>query len=381
MLPYVSVLIPVYNVEKYLEKCLNSVLRQTLMNIEIICVNDGSTDGSLEILKRYQKQDSRIVIVDKENGGLPSARNAGIEKAKGKYIGFVDSDDYVEPNMFQKLYETAEQDNSEVVICGAHIFPESPRADQWLYSCLSPQYGHYKKFDSRLLFEFVYTTPFLWRVFVKRSLIERYNFRLDENILLGEDKNFQAKIYPKAKGITVIPDKLYHYCWYREDSMMQKDVYHISSKKAIGHAALVKNIGEMMVKENAETRRSYLRWCIPFLYADFIYLPLKDKIQLASDLVNCWVKCGYYSFHTKFESWVAEQFIYFDEISRKKTSKIDVSIVIPVDDSAGYIRDALNSIYSQSQKNIEIILVNNGAPNETYTILHRNLFQDVYHIT
>ena len=81
--PLVSVLIPVYNVEEYLERCLDSVLNQSLTRIEVICVNDGSTDKSLEILKKYQENDSRVIIVSKENGGLPSARNAGIERARG----------------------------------------------------------------------------------------------------------------------------------------------------------------------------------------------------------------------------------------------------------------------------------------------------------
>ena len=107
--PLVSVLIPVYNVEDYLERCLDSVLNQTLTQIEVICVNDGSTDRSPEILKEYQENDSRIVIVNKQNGGLPSARNAGIEKARGEYVGFVDSDDYVQPNMFENFIRQQKQ--------------------------------------------------------------------------------------------------------------------------------------------------------------------------------------------------------------------------------------------------------------------------------
>ena len=136
--PIVSVLIPVYNVEKYLKKCLESVTGQTLTNIEIICVNDGSTDNSLKILEKYKALDSRIKIVNKENGGLPSARNAALDIATGEYVGFVDSDDYIEENMFERLVEVAHNENSEVVICGANIFPERTRADEWLYTCLSP---------------------------------------------------------------------------------------------------------------------------------------------------------------------------------------------------------------------------------------------------
>ena len=145
--PHVSILIPIYNVEKYLPRCLDSLLNQTLTDIEIICVNDGSIDNSLKLLKQYQAQDNRIIIVDKKNGGLPSARNAGLDRARGEYVGFVDSDDYVEPSMFETLYKTAKKENSEVVICGAQIFPETPRASDWLYHRLSPQYRHYDAFE------------------------------------------------------------------------------------------------------------------------------------------------------------------------------------------------------------------------------------------
>ena len=197
--PLVSVLIPVYNVEKYLSRCLESILKQTLTQIEIICVNDGSTDGSLEILEKYQKEDSRIIIINKENGGLPSARNAGLDRAKGKYVGFVDSDDFVEPNMFEKLYRTAEDEKSEIVICGANVFPEEPRASQWLYDCLSPEYKKINGFDVATLFFDVSSTPFLWRTLIKREIIEKNHLRLQEDIMIGEDKAFQFKVYPLAK--------------------------------------------------------------------------------------------------------------------------------------------------------------------------------------
>ena len=101
----VSVIVPVYNCEKYLKKCLDSLVNQTLKDIEIICVNDGSTDNSGRILEEYT--DSRIKIITKENGGLSSARNAGIAVAKGEYLGFVDSDDWVDLDFYEKLYNTA----------------------------------------------------------------------------------------------------------------------------------------------------------------------------------------------------------------------------------------------------------------------------------
>ena len=107
--PAVSVLVAVYNVSTYLRQCLDSLKNQTLKDIEIICVNDGSTDSSLQILEEYAAKDDRIKLVNKINGGLPSARNAGLEIARGEYICFVDGDDFVDIRMYQKMYRVAKR--------------------------------------------------------------------------------------------------------------------------------------------------------------------------------------------------------------------------------------------------------------------------------
>lgn len=117
MKPEISIIVPVYNVERYLGKCLDSILIQTFVNFEIIVVNDGSTDLSGSICDEYSKRDQRIIVIHKKNGGLSSARNAGIRVAKGKYIGFVDSDDYIDINMYKTLYKLCENTNSDIGIC------------------------------------------------------------------------------------------------------------------------------------------------------------------------------------------------------------------------------------------------------------------------
>ena len=117
----ISIIIPIYNTEKHLRKCLDSVINQTLHDIEIICVNDGSSDGSAGILKEYANKDKRIKIFYKENAGLVAARKTGIELATGAYVGFVDSDDWVEPDMFEKLYNRAAQYEADLVTCGYYL--------------------------------------------------------------------------------------------------------------------------------------------------------------------------------------------------------------------------------------------------------------------
>ncbi len=121
-MPKISVIIPVYNTERYLRDCMDSIVNQTLKDIEIICINDGSSDSSLQILKEYEKQDSRIIVIDKENTGAGDSRNKGLEVAinsgGGDYIKFVDSDDYIALNALEILYNKIIQDNSDICICG-----------------------------------------------------------------------------------------------------------------------------------------------------------------------------------------------------------------------------------------------------------------------
>ena len=111
----VSVIVPVYNVEQYLEEALRSLVRQTLRDIEIVVVNDGSTDGSLDIIKRFMEQDDRIVLIDKENGGYGKAMNVGLDRASGEYIGILEPDDYVPLDMYEDLYETAAANDLDMI--------------------------------------------------------------------------------------------------------------------------------------------------------------------------------------------------------------------------------------------------------------------------
>lgn len=376
--PLVSVLIPVYNVEEYLERCLDSVLNQSLTRIEVICVNDGSTDKSLEILKKYQENDSRVIIVNKENGGLPSARNAGIERARGEYVGFVDSDDYVQPDMFEKLYNTAKKEKSDVVVCGANILPETPRASDWLYACLSPGYRKYDKFDANMLFHDMTVTPFLWRTLIKKSLIDKYNLRLNETIMIGEDKAFQCKVYPLAESITVIPDKLYNYFWCREGSLMNQTVYGDPEKKVLEHGRLIADIAETVMKyqEKEHIKEAFLEWSIPFLYDDFIFLSLENKVDLATKMIDVWNKCGYPEYKFDMPEWKREMVDYFEQVAQEEKIIPRLSLVIPVDIEAEYLEETIANILEQSLEEMEILLVNNGTKNENYAILHKYLFKD-----
>lgn len=124
MKPKVSIIVPIYNMEKYLEKCIDSIVNQTLSNIEIILVNDGATDSSGKIIDKYAKKDNRIKVINKENGGQGAARNEGIDVASGEYIGFVDSDDWIDLDMYEKMYEIAKEEDLDISICSRKIWSE-----------------------------------------------------------------------------------------------------------------------------------------------------------------------------------------------------------------------------------------------------------------
>lgn len=379
--PLVSVLIPVYNVEEYLGRCLDSVINQTLVNIEIICVNDGSTDKSAEILEKYKKLDSRIKIVTKENGGLPSARNAGLDQAQGKYVGFVDSDDFVQKDMFSKLVETAENTNSDIVICGANILPETPRASDWLYSCLSPSYCEYEKFNPEILYSRVDTTPFLWRCLIRRELIEKNNYRLDEDIIIGEDKAFQCKVYPAANKITVIPDKLYNYFWCRPGSLMQQQVYGKFEEKILAHAKLVERIGRDLLKRTdisdmAVQYQEFCEWSIPFIYDDFMYLSLEKKQKVSELLMPVWKECNIYTFLNAMPEWKQDAFNYIRSFVGVSVHNSELSVITVIEYTSKYVEQMLTGLKKILDDNKEIIIINNGMSNENYVRVQKFLYKN-----
>ncbi|MFB9325047.1 glycosyltransferase [Paenibacillus aurantiacus] len=118
MKPKISIIVPIYNMERYLERCMDSLTNQRLADVQIVAVNDGSTDRSLDIARRYAAADKRIIVLDKRNGGVSDARNAGMAAAEGDYIGFVDPDDWVDPDMYEAMYAAANAEGADIVMCG-----------------------------------------------------------------------------------------------------------------------------------------------------------------------------------------------------------------------------------------------------------------------
>ena len=178
----VSIIIPTYNVEMYLVECMESVIHQTLKDIEIICINDGSTDGSLEILKSYAQKDDRIVLVDKENGGYGIAMNIGLEKAIGEYIGIVEPDDFVKLDMYESLYQIAKDNDLDFVKADFYRFKRTDEDDMnMVYNRLSKNPEDYNKvFNPSEDTEAIRYIMNTWSGIYKKEFIEKHHIRHNE---------------------------------------------------------------------------------------------------------------------------------------------------------------------------------------------------------
>lgn len=204
-MPKISVIVPVYNVEKYIEKCLDSLVNQTLKDIEIIIVNDGSKDNSDEIIKRYQEKYDNIIYLTKENGGLSDARNYGIPYAKGEYIAFLDSDDYVECNIYEKMYNNAKENNSDYVECDfIWEYPNKRIID------IGEEYtGKHEMLQK--------VRVVAWNKLIKREIVQKTKIQFPKGYRY-EDVEFTYKIIPYLNKTSKVKEPLIHYI-QREDSI------------------------------------------------------------------------------------------------------------------------------------------------------------------
>lgn len=217
-MPRMSVIVPVYNVERYLAACLDSIRGQSFRDIEIICVNDGSPDRSPALLRMAAAVDDRIKIVNKPNGGLSSARNAGLRVATGDYVLFVDSDDSLQRKACATIIKEFERSDAEIVTFGAYVVPKVV-ATRWLTRTLSPRKITYEGFEPALLFR-ESSRPFVWRSAFSREFLLREQLEFDEQVAFGEDQVFYFAAYPVSRRTSLIRAKLYDYRVARSDSLM-----------------------------------------------------------------------------------------------------------------------------------------------------------------
>lgn len=218
-----SVIFPVYNVAPYIEKCLKSVTAWKADYLEFIFVSDGSKDESVDIIKKWMKQDSRIRLIEKENGGCASARQTGLENATGRYIGFIDPDDFVDENMYRKLLKAAMCGNFDISLCGYNEYYEKtgkikPADDSLWYPYLDGCY------DSNKINELItYCRVAIWRGIYRREFLENNNIGFYTDLRRFDDLPFKVETFAYAKSAVMIQEYLYYYRLEREGQDVAAD--------------------------------------------------------------------------------------------------------------------------------------------------------------
>lgn len=284
--PLVSVIIPAYNVDQYIKQCIDSILTQTYRKIEVICIDDGSTDNTIPILEFLVQKDDRVKLIKQNHQGVSAARNKGLENAHGKYISFVDSDDFLQWNSYEILVEVAEQFKLDLIIFGANIVGEAP---EWIQKKVNTVYKYYPEGTAdNVVFEEESARPFLWLHFIKRTLFEdERKIRFNENMEMGEDQLCQFEYVPKAKSVMVIDDKLYNYRIGRSCSLMQ--LYEKQQmKKFESHLILGQNLMETWKQQDllSKNEDQVLTWFINLTYWCIISFPKMFQPKLAKQVVD-----------------------------------------------------------------------------------------------
>lgn len=258
----ISVIVPVYNAELYLHRCIDSILKQTYQEFEVILIDDGSKDDSGAICDEYANKDARVHVIHKENGGVSAARNTGIQEARGSYISFVDSDDYLLEDMFEKLIFCAEQCRSDIVLCEYNILRgngvvESVKLD------FHNSYENEQEIREEFLFSYykeyragIYC---LWNKLFKKSIIINYEIGFDTCLRRGEDAWFVFQYLRYCKRVDFIAKP--YYCYYQNEESIMHKTYDDQYEKWV-------DMRKRLLKENES-----LNFDIDYklFYKDFLY--------------------------------------------------------------------------------------------------------------
>ena len=210
----VSVLIPCYNAQAYIDECITSIINQSLSDIEIICINDGSTDGTLDIIQKYADSDNRVVVIDKPNEGYGKSMNRGLDVARGEYIAIVECDDWIEKNALELLYSTAKKNDADIVKANFVFFDNDTGTEtpSWPSGVSPDMYGRvFCPVD--VMPDVIWSGhPSIWTCLYRRDMIQKYKIRFAETPGASfQDMGFKPKTFVAARSFVYVPDVILHY--------------------------------------------------------------------------------------------------------------------------------------------------------------------------
>ncbi len=262
----ISIIVPVYNIEKYLSRCIESVLNQTYKNWEAIFINDGSIDNSLKILEEYKKRDRRIKIIDKKNAGSGAARNDGIENSNGEYIAFLDSDDWYEKDFLEKLYNNLKENNSDVSMCNPRMVYDNIEKNNKINTYFFKSIELMK--NPREILG-ILAMPVVWNKLYRKDIIVKNMIRFP-NYSFCEDVEFLYKVFLYVNKVSKIEDDLYNY-YQREDSATKK----IKEEAIEQFYKVLENLEKYIRNNFSEKLEAFYLYKIQFIYSVSITLLTK----------------------------------------------------------------------------------------------------------
>jgi glycosyltransferase involved in cell wall biosynthesis len=224
-MPAISVVIPVYKCEKFLARCLDSLLAQKFTDWQAICIDDGSPDKSGEILDWYAMQDKRFVVLHKKNAGVSAARNDGIKKATGKYIHFLDADDFIDVDYYEKMHGLIMQNNADVAVSG--FVSDNKYTKPIIYKKSRILTGIMQK----VRYSFILTDSYVWRYLFKKDFIKKQKLMFDTNLIAQEDTLFVLNAVEQANFVVTVPDVNYHYMFNENSALNSRDEAHHAKVK------------------------------------------------------------------------------------------------------------------------------------------------------
>lgn len=261
----VSVILPVYNVERYLKQCMNGILGQTLRELEVICIDDGSSDGSLAILREYEKSDSRVRVLTQKNMGAAAARNKGLELARGEYLSFLDSDDFYEPDMLEKAYACARKEQTDIVIFRGNRYDDTLETYISMdYSIKSRQLPGKNPFSWRDMPDYIFTfaVGWAWDKLYLRKFVEEEKLRFQE-LRTSNDLYFVFSSLAKAKRIYTMEDLLVHHRIHVKGSL---SVTRERSWRCFYEACLALQEEILRMGVYRELEKGFVSWALHFCF-------------------------------------------------------------------------------------------------------------------
>ena len=274
----VSVLVPVYNVEKYLKKCLDSIVNQSLKDIEIICINDGSTDSSLSILEEYSEKDSRIKVINKPNSGYGNSMNIGLDSAIGEYIGIIESDDFADSKMFEYLYNIAKTKNVDIVKSDWYCY--WTKGDSDIKANAVPKELSGRVFSAKDELSVLKMQPAIWSGIYKRAFLKSRNVNFLETPGASyQDTGFYFKAIMQASSIIFTPEAFVH---YRQDNLNSS----VNNKNKVYCICDEYNEIERYIHENEELITPFLEYSFLCRYKAYDWTIYRIATHFIPDFIE-----------------------------------------------------------------------------------------------